>query len=70
MVKSVFDVVMERRARQLLEQVGEWLPAEGPFQILRRDLVAAGLRIRARRERPVLPDRSLVVARWNLVRGD
>jgi SAM-dependent methyltransferase len=31
MVKSVFDAVMERRARQLMEQVGEWLPAEGPL---------------------------------------
>ena len=31
-------------------------------QELRRDVVAAGLRIRSRRERPVLPGRSLVVA--------
>jgi SAM-dependent methyltransferase len=30
MVKSLLDAVMERRARQLLEQVGAWLPAEGP----------------------------------------
>ena len=30
MLKSIFDAVMERRARQLIEQVGEWLPAEGP----------------------------------------
>jgi SAM-dependent methyltransferase len=29
MLKSVFDAVMERRARQLIEQVGAWLPAEG-----------------------------------------
>ena len=30
MVKSVLDVVMERRARQLIEQTGAWLPTEGP----------------------------------------
>jgi SAM-dependent methyltransferase len=35
---------------------------------LRRDLAAAGLRIRSRRERPVLPGRSLVVAGWILER--
>lgn len=37
---------------------------------LQRELVAAGLRIRSRRERPVLPGRSLVVAGWLLVRDD
>lgn len=31
MLKSVLDSVMERRARQLTEQVREWLPAEGPL---------------------------------------
>ena len=30
MLKSLFDAVMERRARQLLEQVRAWLPSEGP----------------------------------------
>ena len=30
MLKSLFDAVMERRAGQLIEQVGEWLPAAGP----------------------------------------
>jgi ubiquinone/menaquinone biosynthesis C-methylase UbiE len=30
MLKSILDVVMERRARQLIEQVRPWLPAEGP----------------------------------------
>ena len=30
MLKSLLDGVMERRARQLIEQVSEWLPAEGP----------------------------------------
>jgi ubiquinone/menaquinone biosynthesis C-methylase UbiE len=30
MLKPVFDSVMKRRARQLMEQVGEWLPTEGP----------------------------------------
>ena len=29
MLKPVLDIVMERRARQLVEQVREWLPAEG-----------------------------------------
>ena len=31
MVKSVFDAVMERRSRRLIEQVGAWLPTEGPL---------------------------------------
>ena len=31
MLKSILDVVMERRARQLMEHVGAWLPAEGPL---------------------------------------
>lgn len=30
MLRSLLDAVMERRSRQLLEQVGEWLPAGGP----------------------------------------
>jgi len=30
MLKSLLDAVMERRARQLLEQVCAWLPTEGP----------------------------------------
>jgi ubiquinone/menaquinone biosynthesis C-methylase UbiE len=29
-LKSILDAVMERRARQLMEQVGAWLPNEGP----------------------------------------
>ncbi len=39
-------------------------------QELRRDVTAAGLRIRSRHERPVLPGRSLVVAGWVLERDD
>lgn len=31
MLKSLFDAVMERRADRLLEQLGAWLPAEGPL---------------------------------------
>ncbi len=31
MLKTILDAVMERRARQLMEQVGEWLPTEGPL---------------------------------------
>lgn len=31
MLKSVFDAVMERRSDELLAQVGDWLPAEGPL---------------------------------------
>lgn len=31
MLKSILDAVMERRARQLMEQVDEWLPTEGPL---------------------------------------
>jgi len=30
MLKSIFDTVMDRRARQLIEHVGDWLPTEGP----------------------------------------
>jgi SAM-dependent methyltransferase len=30
MLQSIFDAVMERRARQLIEQVTGWLPAVGP----------------------------------------
>lgn len=37
---------------------------------LRREVAAAGLRIRSRRERPVLPGRALVVAGWMLERDD
>jgi SAM-dependent methyltransferase len=29
-LKSILDAIMERRARQLMEQVRAWLPAEGP----------------------------------------
>ena len=39
-------------------------------QTLERDLAAAGLRIRSRRERPVLPGGSLVVAGLALERND
>ena len=38
-------------------------------QALRREVLAAGLQIRARLERPVLPGRSLVVAGWILERN-
>lgn len=30
MLKAMFDGVMERRARRLVEQVGDWLPTGGP----------------------------------------
>ena len=30
MLTTLFDAVMERRARQLIDHVGAWLPAEGP----------------------------------------
>jgi SAM-dependent methyltransferase len=30
MLKPLLDAVMERRARELMEQVGPWLPANGP----------------------------------------
>lgn len=29
-MKSLFDAVMERRSRQLIEHVGAWLPTDGP----------------------------------------
>ena len=31
MLKLIFDAIMERRARQLMQQVGAWLPTEGPL---------------------------------------
>jgi SAM-dependent methyltransferase len=31
MLKLIFDAIMERRARQLMRQVGAWLPTEGPL---------------------------------------
>jgi SAM-dependent methyltransferase len=31
MIRSMLDVVMERRSDQLIEQVGAWLPSEGPL---------------------------------------
>ena len=31
MLKSMFDAVMERRSLQLIEQIGAWLPTEGPL---------------------------------------
>ena len=31
MLKSLFDAVMERRSAQLIEQVGAWLPSDGPL---------------------------------------
>jgi ubiquinone/menaquinone biosynthesis C-methylase UbiE len=30
-LKSILDAIMERRARQLMELVGAWLPTEGPL---------------------------------------
>ncbi len=30
-MKSILDAVMERRARRLMEQVGAWLPTDGPL---------------------------------------
>lgn len=30
MLKSILDAIMERRARQLMEQVRAWLPTDGP----------------------------------------
>lgn len=30
MLKAIFNAVMERRARQMLAQVADWLPDEGP----------------------------------------
>jgi len=30
-LKPIFDAVMERRSRQLITQVGAWLPAQGPL---------------------------------------
>ena len=37
---------------------------------LEREVIAAGLRVRSRRERPVLPGSALVVAAWLLERDD
>ena len=57
-----------------------YVPADAEFTMqtrrfytahtLERTVAAAGLRVRARRERPVLPGRALVVAAWELERDD
>jgi ubiquinone/menaquinone biosynthesis C-methylase UbiE len=57
-----------------------YVPAEAKFTMqtrrfftapeLQREVAAAGLRIRCRRDRPVLPGRALVVAGWMLERDD
>jgi SAM-dependent methyltransferase len=39
-------------------------------EALQRDVVTAGLRVRSRRERPLLPGRALVVAGWMLEHDD
>ena len=39
-------------------------------QALQRDVAAAGLQVRSRRERPILPGRSLVVAGWSVERHE
>ena len=31
MLKTIFDAVMERRADRLMQQIGTWLPADGPL---------------------------------------
>ena len=31
MLKSILDAVMERRSRHLIDQIGAWLPSEGPL---------------------------------------
>ena len=59
-----------------LSKLVGYVPRDAPFTMhtrrfytapeLRRQITAAGLRIRARRERPVLPGRSLFVAGWIL----
>ncbi|HJR35812.1 MAG TPA: class I SAM-dependent methyltransferase [Gemmatimonadales bacterium] len=63
-----------------LSQFLGYVPPEAKFtmdtrrfytaEALRRDLQAAGLSIRAQRERPVLPGRSLMVAGWMVMRDD
>ena len=50
MLKSMFDAVMERRARQLMEQIGEWLPAEGPQKVLDLGSGTGHLSVRLERE--------------------
>jgi hypothetical protein len=57
-----------------------YVPADAEFTMqarrfytdrdLERDVAAAALRVRSRRERPVLPGRALIVAGWSLERDD
>ena len=59
-----------------LSRIAGYVPPHATFSMntrrfyteheLRRDVTAAGLRIRSRRDRPLLPGRSLVVAGWIL----
>ena len=75
-LREFFWTIVAFRVSKLLGYV----PPEAEFtmqtrrfytaEALRRELVAAGLRIRAQRERQVLAGRSLVVAGWMLERHD
>jgi SAM-dependent methyltransferase len=63
-----------------VSKVAAYVPSNAKFTMrtrrlysgpeLRREVESAGLRIRSRRERPVLPGRALVVAGWMLGRDD
>ena len=63
-----------------VSKVAAYVPSNAKFTMrtrrlysgpeLRREVESAGLRIRSRRERPVLPGRALVVAGWMLERDD
>ena len=63
-----------------LSKVVRYVPSDAEFTMhtrrfytaeeLQRDVMAAGLHVRSRRERRVLPGRSLVVARWILERDE
>jgi ubiquinone/menaquinone biosynthesis C-methylase UbiE len=75
-VRELFWTVVAFHVSKLVGYV----PAEAKFsmktrrfytaQTLGREVEAAGLRIRSRRERPVLPGGSLKVAAWSLERDD
>src|SRR5690242_11945548 len=54
-LKSMFDAVMERRSDQLIEQVGEWLPNEGPVLDLGSGTGHFSARLERERDVEVVP---------------
>jgi SAM-dependent methyltransferase len=55
MLKAMFDAVMERRSRMVLDQVGAWLPNEGPVLDLGSGTGHLSARLQRERGLEVIP---------------